>query len=197
MKNFVLCLIAIFTFSAFSFAGDLTREDFLQIKRENAEIKQSVALLSKKVDELSEKVDKVLEVKKAVGSNVIKSSDGCQCTVNSQGVTICPDGSMCMMVDGKCVCIGKVPVAQTSNVTKQIVGYRTERVCDGDTCRTVQVPVYNDVVPVTSSGSCSSGACGSFSSDGSFSSGGCGLFSSGRGPIRSFFRGLFGGFCGG
>ena len=208
MSKLILTICSFVCFSAIAFGGDLTREDFLQIKKDTVEIKQSVATLSKKVDELSTKLDKVLEVpKKVVGStqSEVVKDESCQCKVVG-GIMVCPDGTQCVMVDGKCVCVGKTPV-NAAPVTQTIVGYRTERQCDGNTCRTVQVPVYSsEVVPATysSSGSCASGTCGS--SSGAFSVGpvsgfgSCGSSSSGRlfgnGPIRSFFRGLFGG-CGG
>jgi hypothetical protein len=198
MRKLVLVVCSFVFFSAIAFGGDLTREDFLQIKKDTVEIKQSVALLSKKVDELSTKLDKVLESpKKVVGAEVVKD-ETCVCKVVG-GIMVCPDGTQCVMIDGKCVCVGKAPVAATAApVTRTIVGYRTERQCDGDTCRTVQVPIYSsEVVPATyttssDSGTFSVGPVSGFGSCGSSSSGR--LF--GNAPVRTFFRGLFGG-CGG
>lgn len=198
MSKFILTVCSFVCFSAIAFGGDLTREDFLQIKKDTVEIKQSVATLSKKVDELSSKLDKVLEAPKkvvgAVAPTEVAKDESCQCKIVG-GIMVCPDGTQCVMVDGKCVCVGKAPVS-AAPVARTVVGYRTERQCDGDTCRTVQVPVYSsEVVPATyttSSGSCSSGSCGSFSVGPVGGFGSCGSSSSGRlfgnGPIRSLFR---------
>lgn len=133
MKN-ILSLIVFITFIGGAYA--LEPSDFNPIRKDLAEIKKSVADLTVKVDKIAEKVDKLVE------SPHVSKNDGRgkNCPNNCK----CDSGGECRKdSNGNCICNEPLKVTPVQSSENRVVtAYRTERVCDGESCRTVQVPVY-------------------------------------------------------
>ena len=189
MKN-IFSLIVFISFIGSAYT--LEPSDFNPIRKDLAEIKKAVADLTVKVDKIAEKVDKLVESPRLAkdDSRGKNCPNGCKCDSGGE----CKKDS-----NGNCIC-------NVTPVQSVVTAYKTERVCDGETCRTVQVPVYTTTLkndyevqpprvytfpaqqqyPTAIQYDCTSGSCGASQR----------FISLSDGPVRRVFRGIFSG-CGG
>lgn len=160
-----ITLCALLVFSGITSAQDSLAEQIEKMRTLNTQVVARLSTVESKVDALTAKVDAIaakLDGKKSAAIN-------CDC----------PTTGVCTCIPGTCNCGAAKPTPFATQAAP-VQQYRTVQICDGVSCRTVQVPV------VANSATTATYTYADYASDDASASA-----SNGRnGPIRRFLARL-------